>query len=65
MSLLTLKIRVFKFNPKLDYNPAYVLYNVEYRPDGCLKEVLESIPDLAYDSRIWGSRSTKSRCLRI
>ncbi|GMB91848.1 DUF5644 domain-containing protein [Helicobacter ailurogastricus] len=50
MSLLTLKIRVFKFDPKFDYNPAYVLYCVGYNPNGRLKEVLESIPNLAYDS---------------
>ncbi|BCZ18918.1 Heterodisulfide reductase, subunit B [Helicobacter sp. NHP19-012] len=49
MSLLTLKIRAFKFNPACDYNPAYVLYNVGYNPKGRLSEVLENIPNLAYD----------------
>ncbi|BCZ17218.1 Heterodisulfide reductase, subunit B [Helicobacter sp. NHP19-003] len=50
MSLLTLKIRAFKFNPICDYNPAYVLYGVSYNPGGRLKEVLASVPNLAYDS---------------
>ncbi|CRF46012.1 DUF5644 domain-containing protein [Helicobacter heilmannii] len=50
MSLLTLKLRVFKFNPKIDYNPAYVLYSVDYNPKGRLSEVLSKIPNLVYDS---------------
>ncbi|WP_104732542.1 DUF5644 domain-containing protein [Helicobacter salomonis] len=58
MSVLKLQIKVFRFDARKDYNPAYQLAQVEYTPDWRLSDVLAHIPlqDFNYDRAHLGVR---------